>query len=119
MDQAHTVPTEDTSTGLNHRKLLMWTFLASECLFFGTLISNYLINKDRSLVGPTPREIFDIPYTSVSTFVLLMSSLMMVLALSALQRANERPTLSWGQAPALQSPLPTPVWIPAFAGMTN
>ncbi len=95
MDQAHTVPTEDTSTGLNHRKLLMWTFLASECLFFGTLISNYLINKDRSLVGPTPREIFDIPYTSVSTFVLLMSSLMMVLALSALQRGDERNLRIW------------------------
>ena len=47
MDQAHTVPAEDTTTGLNHRKLLMWTFLASECLFFGALISNYLIGKDR------------------------------------------------------------------------
>ncbi len=105
MDQAHSVPAEDTSTGLNHRKLLMWTFLASECLFFGTLISNYLINKDSTLGGPTPRQIFDIPYTSVSTFVLLMSSLMMVLALAALQRGDERNLRIW-------------LFATAFLGMT-
>ena len=105
MDQAHTVAAEDTSTGLNHRKLLMWTFLASECLFFGTLISNYLINKDMTLTGPTPRQIFDIPYTSVSTFVLLMSSLMMVLALAALQRGDERNLRIW-------------LFATAFLGMT-
>lgn len=105
MDQAHAVQAEETSTGLNHRKLLMWTFLASECLFFGTLISNYLINKDMTLTGPTPRQIFDIPYTSVSTFVLLMSSLMMVLALAALQRGDERNLRIW-------------LFATAFLGMT-
>ena len=105
MDQAHTVPAEDTTTGLNHRKLLMWTFLASECLFFGSLISNYLIGKDRTADGPTPHQIFDIPYTSVSTFVLLMSSLMMVLALAALQRGDERNLRIW-------------LFATAFLGMT-
>ncbi len=79
-----------TSTGVDNRKLLMWAFLASDCMFFGTLIATYLVYKNRSLDGPLPREVFDIPYTSVSTFVLLLSSLMMVLALNALQRGDER-----------------------------
>ncbi len=90
-----------TSTGLNHRKLLMWAFLGSECLFFGSLISTYLVYKGRSVSGPTPQEIFDIPFTSVSSFVLLASSLMMVLALSALQRGNLRQMRVWLLATAL------------------
>src|ERR671926_1698309 len=74
-----------TSTGVDSRKLLMWSFLASDCMFFGTLIATYMVYKNRSLDGPLPREIFDVPYTSVSAFVLLLSSLTMVLALAAIQ----------------------------------
>ncbi len=69
-------------------KLLMWLFLASDCMFFGSLIGTYLIYKDRSLVGPYPLDIFDIPLTTVSTFVLLMSSFLMVIALHALRQNN-------------------------------
>ncbi len=79
-----------TSTGLDNRKLLMWAFLASDCMFFGTLIATYLVYKGRSITGPYPREMFDIPYTSVSTFVLLLSSFMMVLGLHALNNGDRR-----------------------------
>ena len=75
-----------TSTGLNSRKMLFWTFLGSECMFFGSLISTYLVYKNHSLTGPLPREVLNIPLTSISAFVLLMSSLTMVLALAAVQR---------------------------------
>ena len=64
-----------TNTGLDNRKVLMWAFLASDCMFFGTLIATYMVYKNRSLDGPLPRETFDVPYTSVSAFVLLLSSL--------------------------------------------
>jgi heme/copper-type cytochrome/quinol oxidase subunit 3 len=84
----HVPEHEYTSTGLNSRKMLMWAFLGSDCLFFGSLISTYTIYRNHSLVGPFPQEIFDIPYTSVSSFVLLMSSLTMVLALAAVQRGD-------------------------------
>jgi heme/copper-type cytochrome/quinol oxidase subunit 3 len=79
----------------------MWTFLGSECLFFGSLIATYMTYRGRSLVGPYPAEMFDIPFTSVSTFVLLMSSLMMVLALAAIQRGDQRRTAIWLMATAL------------------
>ena len=84
-----------TSTGLDNAKLAMWAFLGSECLFFGSFISSYLLYRNRVLSGPTPHEIYDIPYTSVSSFVLLMSSLTMVLALNALQRGNQRSLRAW------------------------
>jgi cytochrome c oxidase subunit 3/cytochrome o ubiquinol oxidase subunit 3 len=77
-----------TSTGLDSRKLAFWTFIGSECLLFGSLISTYLVYKGRSVRGPTPHEILNIPVTSVSTFDLLMSSLAMVLALAAVSRGD-------------------------------
>ncbi|MBW3588651.1 MAG: cytochrome c oxidase subunit 3 [Actinobacteria bacterium] len=80
-----------TSTGLSNIKMAMWAFLGSECLFFGALISTYLIysRPSRILPGtPMPSDIYDIPYTSVSSFVLLMSSVTMVLALAAAQRGE-------------------------------
>jgi len=90
-----------TSTGLDSRKILMWAFLASDCMFFGTLIATYMVYKNRSLDGPLPREIFDVPYTSVSAFVLLLSSLTMVLALSSIQKGDERRIRVWLTATAL------------------
>ena len=101
-----------TTTGLDHRKVAIWAFIGSECLLFISLISTYLIYKGRSVLGPFPHEwwcsttrtigfcpgeslashtaasmkpILNIPVTSMSTFVLLMSSLFMVLALEAVE----------------------------------
>ena len=82
-------------TGLSNNKLLMWVFLGSECLLFGGLICTYLIYRSRVADGPAPGDIFDIPFTSVSSFVLLMSSLTMVLSLSSLQRGDYRNTRLW------------------------
>jgi len=84
-----------TSTGLDTRKLAFWTFIGSECLLFGTLIAVYLIYEGRSVSGPTTREILNIPMTSVSTFVLLMSSLAMVLALAAVTRGDRMQSRIW------------------------
>jgi heme/copper-type cytochrome/quinol oxidase subunit 3 len=94
-----------TSTGLDNVKMAMWAFLGSECLFFGSLITTYLLYRNESGGGPGPADVYDIPYTSVSSFVLLMSSLTMVLALSAIQHGNH---------PAMR------VWLlaTAFLGMT-
>jgi heme/copper-type cytochrome/quinol oxidase subunit 3 len=79
---------EATSTGLPNTKLAMWIFLASDVLLFGALITTYVVYRGRSVVGPYPSDVFDIPYTSVSSFVLLASSLTMVLALAAIQRGD-------------------------------
>ena len=34
-----------TSTGIPNKKLLLWAFLASDCMFFATLISSHLIYR--------------------------------------------------------------------------
>ena len=94
-------PEADTSTGLDNVKLGMWAFLGSECLFFGALISTYMLYRTHTNGGPTPAEVYDIPFTSVSSFVLLMSSLTMVLALSSIQRGDHDKTRIWLLATAL------------------
>lgn len=84
---------EYTSTGLPNRKMAMWAFIGSECMLFGSLIINYLINHTRNLQGPYPEELLNIPFITVTTFVLLMSSLMMVLAFAAVERGD----MKWGK----------------------
>src|SRR5215203_5397492 len=97
-----------TTTGLDNRKIAIWAFIGSECMLFASLISTYLIYKGRSIVGPFPHEawtdpmtgkvlnpILNIPVTSFSTFVLLMSSLAMVLALAAVQNRRVPKKTAW------------------------
>jgi cytochrome c oxidase subunit 3/cytochrome o ubiquinol oxidase subunit 3 len=88
-------PEHHTSTGLDNVKMAMWAFLGSECLFFGSLITTYLLYRNAHEGGPSPADVYDIPYTSVSSFVLLMSSLTMVLALSAIQRGDHAGMRVW------------------------
>lgn len=95
MEHAGAAPHHATSTGLDNRKLMMWLFLASECLFFGGLIAGYLLYRGKNLVGPYPHDLYDIPFTSVSSFILIMSSVSMVLALAAIQRGDERNMRVW------------------------
>ena len=78
-----------TSTGVPNWKLGFWTFIGSECLFFASLISTYMVYKGASITGPYPHEILDIPLTTISTFVLLMSSLAMVLALDGVTKGKK------------------------------
>jgi len=85
----------DTNTGISNTKLAMWLFLATECLLFGGLISTYLLYKTRGNGAVLPTDVFDIPFTSASSFVLLMSSLTMVLALSAVGRGEMDRGKAW------------------------
>ncbi|MDQ3388068.1 MAG: cytochrome c oxidase subunit 3 [Gemmatimonadota bacterium] len=112
MDQSHTLDAEalspghiDTSTGVDSRKLAFWGFIGSECLLFGSLIATYMVYKGKSITPPFPHDvvvngqayegILDIPLTTVSTFILLMSSVAMVLALNYTQRGMRGKSALW------------------------
>ena len=84
-----------TATGLDNRKVAIWTFIGSECLFFASLISTYLVYKGRDTSGPTPDEILQIPLVTFGTALLLFSSLFVVLALNGAQRGNRKAMLGW------------------------
>ena len=110
MSDAHAMEHHlETSTGLDSRKLAIWTFIGSECLFFATLISNYLVHKETWLTGPGPfphqewvspagqhfEPIIEIPLVTLGTALLLFSSLFVVLALANAQRGSRKGLLLW------------------------
>ncbi len=92
--ESHDPEHAPSSGGIDVRKIGVWSFIGSECVFFASLISTFIVYKSRSIGAPGP-EILNIPLTSFSTFVLLMSSLMMVLALAATQRGDSRWERIW------------------------
>ena len=73
----------------------MWVFLGSDCLFFGALIATYMVYRGQSLNGPYPVDIISVPVTTISTFVLLMSSFGMVQALAATIRNDQNAIKFW------------------------
>lgn len=102
-EMSHHAPEEEhpTTTGINNRKLLMWVFLSSDCLFFGSLIATYMVYRGQSLVGPYPVDIIDVPITTISTFVLLCSSFAMVRALAATNEDRQGAIIFWLLATAI------------------
>ncbi len=86
---------ERTSMGIDSRKMGVWTFLGSEAMFFGSLITTYVVMRGRSTAGPFPHEALSVPLVAFNTFDLICSSLMMVLALSGFQRGDVRAGRRW------------------------
>jgi heme/copper-type cytochrome/quinol oxidase subunit 3 len=87
----HGAQSELGSLGVDTKKLGMWTFLGSEVMLFTGLIATYLVFRGKSLDGPTPAELFANPtIVAFNTLVLLCSSLTMVLAHEAVERADRR-----------------------------
>lgn len=79
----------DTSTGIPDGKLGMWVFLASEVMLFGGFISSYVILRTGSDFFIIPsREMLGIPLATLNTFILIASSVTMVLALDSIQKGN-------------------------------
>jgi cytochrome c oxidase subunit 3/cytochrome o ubiquinol oxidase subunit 3 len=71
---------------LDHVKLGIWLFLASEVMFFGGLIAAFLHYK---LNNPSPEAgLLDVLLVGGNTFVLLTSSYTVVMALAAARAGN-------------------------------
>ncbi len=82
-DHGHHAP---TNTGIPNKKLAMWAFLASDCMFFGTLISTHLLYRKLDTTDFPVTDVFELNITSISTFVLLISSYLMALGVAAMHQ---------------------------------
>ena len=87
-DTTMTVDATNTSTGLDNRKLGMWLFLVTEVMLFSGLIAGFL--KMKQLSPPGANHVLNIPLTAVNTFILLVSSTTVVLALQAIMNGDRR-----------------------------
>jgi cytochrome c oxidase subunit 3 len=82
-------PQETPLTPENWGKLGMWLFLAGDAMSFGGLIVGYGILRHASSKWPVPKDVLGINLTAFMTFLLIVSSVWMVLALAAIQENNK------------------------------
>jgi cytochrome c oxidase subunit 3 len=74
--------------GLPNKKLGMWVFLCSEVMFFTGLIGGYIVLRFGAPMWPLPATVLNVPLTGFNTFLLICSSVTMVLALAAAQKGE-------------------------------
>lgn len=81
---AHDEPTQ-MGLPLSNGKLAMWLFLATEIMFFSGLIGAYIVSRFGTTTWPRPHEVHLVEWMgAVNTFVLICSSVSVVLAHKAL-----------------------------------
>ena len=74
---------------LSRGKLFMWLFLSTEIMFFAALLGSYVVLRFGALQWPKPHHVhLSEPVGAFNTFVLICSSVTVVLALEA-ARANK------------------------------
>jgi heme/copper-type cytochrome/quinol oxidase subunit 3 len=82
-------PAETPLTPESWGKLGMWLFLAGDAMSFGCLIVGYGLLRHASSKWPVPKDVLGINLTAFMTFLLIVSSVWMVLALAAIQEGNK------------------------------
>jgi heme/copper-type cytochrome/quinol oxidase subunit 3 len=83
-------PAESPLTPESWGKLGMWVFLAGDAMSFGALIVGYGLLRVASANWPVPSQVLGINLTAFMTFLLICSSVTMVLSLSAIKNSDLR-----------------------------
>jgi heme/copper-type cytochrome/quinol oxidase subunit 3 len=81
----------------SHGKIGMWIFLLTDGMGFAGLLIGLAITRAGSATWPPDPEVdkLGIPFTAVMTFVLILSSVTMVMALAACEDKNKKATMGW------------------------
>ena len=72
-------------TGVYNGKFGVWLFLASEVMLFGALFSSYVLLRVGAESWPHGWELLNVPLATLNTFVLIASSVTMVMAWASLK----------------------------------
>jgi heme/copper-type cytochrome/quinol oxidase subunit 3 len=75
-------------TGTNNVKLGLWLFLTSEIMLFGSFFASYILLRNGADQWPAGSEYLNIPMATVNTFVLIASSVTMVMSWASLMRKD-------------------------------
>jgi heme/copper-type cytochrome/quinol oxidase subunit 3 len=68
------------TTGISNAKIGIWLFLASEVMLFSTLFTTYIVLRLSAPVWPRGWDVLNVPLAMVNTFVLITSSVTIVMA---------------------------------------
>jgi cytochrome c oxidase subunit III len=84
---------ERPDTGLFNGKLGIWLFLASEVMLFGAMFSSLVLLRTSAATWPTGFQLLNVPLATLNTFILIASSVTVVLAWANLRLGDEK----WGR----------------------
>ena len=76
--------------GVSTTKFAMWLFLASEAMFFAGLIAAYLVLRLAGSQWPVVVDVLNVPLVAGNTFILIVSSVTMVLAFASIESGDQR-----------------------------
>jgi cytochrome c oxidase subunit III len=77
-------------------KLIIWLFLSTEIMFFAGLIGTYIVLRFGAPTWPVPHEVhLSEPIGALNTFVLICSSVTVVLTLEAAKANRTGPAKRW------------------------
>lgn len=83
------------ATGITNGKLALWWFLASEIVTFGGLIGSYIVMRLANPQWAASSAHLNVAIATFNTFILLTSSLTMVLAFEAIDYRDQRAARTW------------------------
>lgn len=75
-------------TGVYNGKFGIWLFLASEVMLFGALFSTLVLLRVGAPSWPQGSELLNVPLATLNTFVLIASSVTMVMSWASLKMDN-------------------------------
>lgn len=72
-----------------------WVYLMSDCVVFTCLFATYAVLVHGTAGGPSGKDIFNLPFVLVETFLLLSSSLTYGMAMIAMHQGNKSKVKVW------------------------
>ena len=72
-----------------------WSYLMTDCILFGTLFATYAVLSRAHADGPSQKDIFELSFVLVETFLLLFSSITYGFAMIAQHHGSKGGVLGW------------------------
>lgn len=72
-----------------------WIYLMSDCILFASLFATYAVLVNGTAVGPSGKDIFDLKFVLVETFLLLFSSITYGMAMIAMNKGKVGGVNTW------------------------
>lgn len=72
-----------------------WIYLMSDCLIFATLFATYAVLATGIADGPSSKDIFELPFVLVETFLLLISSFTFGMAMISMREGVQSKVIGW------------------------
>lgn len=72
-----------------------WVYLMSDCVLFATLFATYAVLAPNVFGGPSGKELFNLEFILIGTFLLLFSSFTCGLAIIASYKKAAKETIFW------------------------